>query len=169
MDSVSQARQSIENTVKIVSCCYVCNTLITGSNPVVASTKSRNIVPGIFCCIRTIRYRCGAATKDFWWVGYPRAFTILGAVTVLLISGYRYYRRMRGVPEAIGQLASGGSVHLTCGSPVYQRGRAAQWRHPCDGPAHCAADFSAVSQGNGETCCFLMLFNSIYWSMIDCR
>lgn len=40
------------------------------------------------------------------------AFTILGAVTVLLISGYRYYRRMRGVTEAIRQLASGGSVHL---------------------------------------------------------
>lgn len=107
--------------------------------------------------------------KGLLVVGYPRAFTILGAVTVLLISGYRYYRRMRGVPEAIGQLASGGSVHLTCGSPVYQRGRAAKWRHPCDGPAHCAADFNAVSQGNGETCCFLMLFNSIYWSMIDCR
>lgn len=40
MDSVSQARQSIENTVKIVSCCYVCNTLITSSNLVVAFKKS---------------------------------------------------------------------------------------------------------------------------------
>lgn len=39
MDSVSEARQSIENTVKIVSCCYVCNTLITSSNLVVASQR----------------------------------------------------------------------------------------------------------------------------------
>ena len=78
------------------------------------------------------------------------AFTILGAVTVLLISGYRYYRRMRGVTEAIGQLASGGSVHLTCGSPVYQRERAAKWRHPCDGPAYCAADCQGSWRGHSR-------------------
>lgn len=38
--------------------------------------------------------------------------TILATILVLLVSGYRYYRKMRGVTVAIGQLASGGSVHL---------------------------------------------------------
>lgn len=39
--------------------------------------------------------------------------TILAAILILLVSGYRYYRNMRGVTDAIGQLASGGSVHLS--------------------------------------------------------
>lgn len=38
--------------------------------------------------------------------------TILAAIVVLLVSGYRYYRKMREMTDAIGQLASGGSVHL---------------------------------------------------------
>lgn len=38
--------------------------------------------------------------------------TILAAVLILIISGYRYYRKMRGMTDAIGRLASGGSVHL---------------------------------------------------------
>lgn len=38
--------------------------------------------------------------------------TILTAIVVLLVSGYRYYRRMRVLTDAIGQLASGGSVQL---------------------------------------------------------
>lgn len=38
--------------------------------------------------------------------------TLAAAVLILLVSGYRYYRKMRGVTDAIGRLASGGSVHL---------------------------------------------------------
>lgn len=38
--------------------------------------------------------------------------TVLAAALILLVSGYRYYRKMRGMTDAIGQLASGGSVHL---------------------------------------------------------
>lgn len=38
--------------------------------------------------------------------------TILAAVVILLIQGYRYYRKIKGITDAIGQLASGGSVHL---------------------------------------------------------
>ena len=38
--------------------------------------------------------------------------TVLGAMLILVVSGYRYYRRMRVMTDAIGQLASGGSVHL---------------------------------------------------------
>lgn len=38
--------------------------------------------------------------------------TILAALVILLAAGYRYYRKMRGMTDAIGQLASGGSVHL---------------------------------------------------------
>lgn len=38
--------------------------------------------------------------------------TILAAIVVLLFSGYRYYRKMREMTDAIRLLASGGSVHL---------------------------------------------------------
>ncbi len=38
--------------------------------------------------------------------------TIVAAVFILLISGYRYYRKMREMTDAIEQLASGGSVHM---------------------------------------------------------
>lgn len=38
--------------------------------------------------------------------------TFLIAVVILLVSGYRYYRKMKGMTDAIGQLALGGSVHL---------------------------------------------------------
>lgn len=38
--------------------------------------------------------------------------TILAAILILLVSGYRYYRKMRVMTDAIGQLASGGSVNL---------------------------------------------------------
>ena len=38
--------------------------------------------------------------------------TLAAAVLILLVSGFRYYRRMRIVADAIGQLASGGSAHL---------------------------------------------------------
>ena len=38
--------------------------------------------------------------------------TLAAAVLILLVSGFRYYRRMRMIADAIGQLASGGSVHL---------------------------------------------------------
>lgn len=40
------------------------------------------------------------------------AVTAAGIVAVLLVSGYRYYRKMRVMADAIGHLASGGSVHL---------------------------------------------------------
>lgn len=46
----------------------------------------------------------------FLSVGF--VLTILAAIVILLVSGYRYYRKMRGMTDAIGQLASGGSVHL---------------------------------------------------------
>ena len=38
--------------------------------------------------------------------------TLAASVLILLVSGFRYYRRMRIIADAIGQLASGGSVHL---------------------------------------------------------
>ncbi len=38
--------------------------------------------------------------------------TLVAAVLILLVSGFRYYRRMRMIADSIGQLASGGSVHL---------------------------------------------------------
>lgn len=41
------------------------------------------------------------------------AATTAGAIIILLISGYRYYRKMRVMADAVGQLASGGSVHLS--------------------------------------------------------
>lgn len=45
--------------------------------------------------------------------GWSFCITVLAAVLVLLISGYRYYRRMKGMTDAIDRLASGGSVHLS--------------------------------------------------------
>lgn len=39
--------------------------------------------------------------------------TAAAAALILLVSGYRYYRRMRVLADAIGQLADGGSVHLS--------------------------------------------------------
>lgn len=45
----------------------------------------------------------------FWSV----ASTVLAAVIILLVSGYRYYRRMKVMADAIDRLASGGSVHLS--------------------------------------------------------
>ena len=38
--------------------------------------------------------------------------TLAASVLILLVSGFRYYRRMRIIADAIGQLASGGSAHL---------------------------------------------------------
>lgn len=38
--------------------------------------------------------------------------TLALAVLILLVSGFRYYRRMRMIADSIGKLASGGSVHL---------------------------------------------------------
>ncbi len=38
--------------------------------------------------------------------------TLAGAVLILAVSGYRYYRKMRVMTDAIDRLASGGSVHL---------------------------------------------------------
>lgn len=38
--------------------------------------------------------------------------TIAAAVLILLLSGYRYYRKMRVMADGIGRLASGGSVSL---------------------------------------------------------
>ena len=38
--------------------------------------------------------------------------TLAAAVLILLVSGFRYYRRMRMIADSIGKLASGGSVHL---------------------------------------------------------
>lgn len=46
----------------------------------------------------------------FLSVGF--VLTIVAAILILLVSGYRYYRKMRGMTDAIRQLASGGSVHL---------------------------------------------------------
>nr|WP_303038563.1 histidine kinase dimerization/phospho-acceptor domain-containing protein [Enterocloster clostridioformis] len=38
--------------------------------------------------------------------------TLAASVLILLVSGFRYDRRMRIIADAIGQLASGGSAHL---------------------------------------------------------
>lgn len=50
----------------------------------------------------------GYMTFLFW--GF--IITVLIAVLIMLVSGYRYYRRMKGMADAIEQLAAGGSVHL---------------------------------------------------------
>lgn len=50
-----------------------------------------------------------SSLQFFFW---SFVITVLATVLVLLVSGYRYYRRMKGMTDAIDQLASGGSVHL---------------------------------------------------------
>lgn len=39
-------------------------------------------------------------------------FTILSAVLIILVTGYRYYRKMKVMTDGIGHLANGGSVSL---------------------------------------------------------
>lgn len=51
-------------------------------------------------------------TATFWFLGLSAAATVLAVILILLISGFRYYRRMRTLTDAVERLALGGSVHM---------------------------------------------------------